>query len=149
MPAMIVDGHAKFGMDLVAFYRQPDLVLRMARRGILIPPTSDIANDAEPALAFVNPLPDGSVRWITACPDCRENGKTSSEYVWLATPLTFCIRCGNEAIGSRWRRVLVPPARAEIERLLLTRPDPMTRTWHPGETLADLQAQNAALGIGG
>lgn len=142
---MIVDGRSRFGMDLQSFYRQPDLVTRVARRGILIPPTSDVAGDADPALACVNPLPDGSVRWIAGCPDCRDAGRTSAEYVWLATPLMFCVRCGNAAIGSRWRRVALPDDRAEIERLLLARPDPESRAWHPGETLADLRLQNAVL----
>lgn len=148
MPAQIVDGRAKFGKSLADFYADHDLVTRVARRGVLIPPIATVAEDAAPALAYVNPLPDGSVRWIAECPDCRAAGKTAAEYVWLATPLLFCMRCGNAAIDGRWRRVLIPADREEIERLLLVRPDPGDRAWMPNESLDDLREQNASLGIG-
>jgi hypothetical protein len=147
MPAAILDGQARFGVSLEAFYRRPELVAQVARRGVLIPPTADVDRAAAPALAHVNPLPDGSVRWIAECPDCRAQGRTSAEYVWLATPLLFCTRCGNRDVGGRWRPVAVPVERAEIERLLLARPDPETRAWVPGETVAALAAENAALGV--
>jgi hypothetical protein len=149
MPAHVLDGRAKFGVGLAEFYARPELVARVARRGVLIPPTGAVAADAAPALAYVNPLPDGSVRWIAECPDCRARGRTAAQYVWLATPLLFCTRCGNREIGGRWRPVAVPADRAEIERLLLARPDPETRGWTPGEKTADLRAQNAALGLEG
>lgn len=147
MSAMILDGQARFGMALTEFYRQPELVVRVARRGVLIPPIADVATEATPALAFVDPLPDGSVRWIARCPDCLSAGRTGAEYVWLATPLMFCMRCANSDIGGRWRRVAVPPERREIERLLELRRDPETRVWWPGETLGDLEAENARLEV--
>lgn len=149
MTAQILDGAAKFGMDLQTFYRQPELVAAVARRGILIPPTSEVADDAPPALAYVNPLPDGTVRWIAQCPDCQARGRTAAGYVWMSQPLTFCMRCANRSIGGRWRRVTVPANRAEIEGLLMLRPDPETRAWIPGETVEQLQAENATLEIGG
>lgn len=149
MPAMIVDGRAKFGVSLDTFYRQDKLVLRLARRKILIPPTSETAPDAEPALAYVNPLPDGSVRWIASCPACARHGHTQAEYVWLEKPLLFCMRCGNEDIGHKWRPVEVPKQRNQIEKLLLARPDPMTRGWEPQESLKDLREQNARLATKG
>jgi hypothetical protein len=34
-----------------------------------------------------------------------------------------------------------------VEQLLSPRPAPVTRNWHPGETLADLQAENFEHGI--
>jgi hypothetical protein len=72
-----------------------------------------------------------------------------AEYVWLATPLFFCTSCGNASIGGRWRPVAVPADRAEIERLLLARPDPATRSWRPGETTDQLAAENVMLLGGG
>lgn len=146
---MILDGQRKFGCTLEAFYRQPILVEQVARRGILIPPTSDVDRDAEPALAYVNPLSDGSVRWIAECPACRADGRTRAEYVWISTPLLFCVGCGNAGIGARWRLVTVPRDRTGIERLLLARPDPLTRSWRPGETLEQLAAENVMLLGGG
>lgn len=43
--------------------------------------------------------------------------------------------------------VIWPPDPAAIEALLLMRPVPATRNWLPGETLADLIAENAAHGV--
>lgn len=149
MTTRIVDGRARFGMSLEAFYRQEDLVIRVARRGILIPPTSEVATDVDPALAYVNPLPDGSVRWIANCPDCAEHGRLQAEYVWLDAPLLFCTRCANAAIGGKWRLVKVPGNRKAIEALLLKRSDPEQRAWNPGETLAQIRADNRKLGLGG
>lgn len=145
MTAQILDGQARFQCSLVEFYRQPLLVVQAARYGIMIPPTSDVDDDAEPAYAYVNALSDGSVRWIANCPDCD----MSAEYVWLATPLMFCMSCCNRALGGRWRRVEVPSDRAEIERLLLARTDPRTRSWTPDETVDDLLAENVTLSGGG
>jgi hypothetical protein len=147
VPSKIVDGRARFGCSLAEFYGDERLRLQVARRGILIPPTSAVADDADPALACINPLPDGSVRWIALCPACAEHGRASAEYVWLDLPRLFCLRCGNARLGGRWRPVLVPSDRAEIERLLVARPDPEMRAWHPSESLDDLRAQNRLLGL--
>lgn len=148
MPATIADGRARFGVALEEFYRRPELAARIGRRGVLIPPTSDVAREAAPALAYVNPLPDGSARWIADCPDCKAAGVSSAEYVWIDRPLFFCATCGNRDVGGRWRRVVLPAERRDIERLLLARPDPATRVWTPGETLDRLRAENAALAVG-
>lgn len=147
MPARVMDGRAKFGCSLQDFYRKDDLAVQIARRGILVPPTSDVARDAAPALAYVNPLPDGSVRWIADCPACLAHGRTVAQYVWLDQPILFCTRCANAALEGRWRPVIVPAERQDIERLLLVRPDPEQRAWAPGETLADLRAENTTLGL--
>jgi hypothetical protein len=40
-----------------------------------------------------------------------------------------------------------PTDRAEIERILMDRPDPATRNWLPGETLQELVIENLAHGI--
>lgn len=147
MPARVLDGRTKFGCSLEQFYRQDSLAIQIARRGILIPPLSEVASAADPALAYVNPLPDGVVRWIANCPACLAHGRTVAQYVWLDQPLLFCTRCANAGLDGRWRPIRVPAEREEIERLLLLRPDPEQRGWQPGESLADLERENAALGV--
>lgn len=147
MAARIIDGRSRFGCSLVEFYRQDALAVQIARRGILVPPVSAVDRDADPALAYVNPLPDGSVRWIANCPTCLSHGRTVAQYVWLDQPLLFCTRCANASIGGCWRPIAVPSERAEIERLLLLRTDPEQRAWTPSETVADLVEQNTELGV--
>ena len=89
---MILDGRAKFNCSLLEFYRRPELAARLARRGVLaIPPLANVAADAAPTVAYVNPLPDGTVRWIADCPDCLADGRAGAEYVWLDHPLLFLI----------------------------------------------------------
>ena len=151
MSAAIIDGEARFGLRLAAFYGRREIAAALFRRGISsVPLLTEIAGEAEPAQAYVNPDLAGQARWIARCPDCERAGLTRAEYVWLRQPLLFCMECGNAELGRRWRRVEVPAARVEIERLLLARPDPRTRAWVPGETLALLVAENEMLlGKGG
>jgi hypothetical protein len=146
---MILDGRTQFGMGLDEFYRQEEIVLLVWRRGGVVPPLTEVDPEAPPALAQVNPLPNGMVRWIAVCPACQGRGRASAEYVWLTTPLMFCTRCCNADLGGKWRQVQLPEERAEIERLLLLRPDPETRGWRPDESVLDLQDQNEIMGLGG
>jgi hypothetical protein len=142
---MIVDGQAKFNCTLVEFYRQPIIVTKIARNGVLIPSPDDVDLTARPALARIDPS-DGQARWIADCPDCR-----SAEYVWLATPVFFCCSCANATIGHRWRCIVVPSERAAIEASVLARPawivvdgravDP--RSWSPDQTLEAVKALTA------
>lgn len=104
-------------------------------------------------------------QWIA---DCECNGAC---FVDPDEPIFFCFSCGNRANGQRPRPVEFPPEaeRKEIERLLLERPVndlagltdneraglaqpllwmdtgttmlPLSRSWEPGETPADLRAQ--------
>lgn len=142
--SMIVDGRIKFAKSLEEWYRSTKIAQALARRGMLaLPVLTDVAEDAQPALARVNPY-DGQARWIADCPDC----KVGAVYVWLEGPhLMICLNCGNRDIGYRWRRVVVPENRKAIEVHLLARPDPDTRGWEPGEALAALRADNASLGV--
>jgi hypothetical protein len=149
VPAQIVDGFAKFGLSLLEFYRQPEIAASLGRRGLLVPPLTMVDADAKPALAFVDPLLDGSVRWIAECPDCKARGLSRAEYVWLQTPLLFCTSCGNASLGGLWRPVGVPQNRAQIERLLLQRPDPLTRSWRPDESVEALCVENVMANGGG
>jgi hypothetical protein len=145
----ILDGQAAFGMTLEQFYGQPEIILLVMRRGVMVPPITDVDEHAAPALAYINPLTNGRVRWIAECPYCKSFGRTRAEYVWMSTPLLFCTACANRAIGSYWRPVALPAERDAIERLLLARPDPLTRAWAPGETLEQMTAENVVLLGGG
>lgn len=135
-------------MTLAKFHGQLEILQQVARMGVALPPPSDVDPDAPPAYAEVNPLdPYESVaRWIARCPDCP--GGTS--YVWIAGPyVMFCLACCNASRGHKWRPVVVPADRLEIERLLSLRLLSSQRAWLPGEALEQLREDNASLGLGG
>jgi hypothetical protein len=100
-------------------------------------------------------------RWIATC-ECA-----GAEYVTPADPVFWCCACGNADIGGRLRPVRFPSHREEIEALVLERPveslrgfsaderamnarptvkvagrGPLSRSWEPGETVAELRRQN-------
>jgi hypothetical protein len=54
-----------------------------------------------------------------------------------------CLECGSLHVASWPDEDLT----AGVERLLMLRPDPTTRSWYPGETLDDLAAENMAHGV--
>ena len=101
------------------------------------------ASPARAAIQTIEHLRRGNhvTRWIVFCPDCAgaEDGDPSD-------PRFFCMSCFNSACGGRWRRAVYPEDRAAIEALVLTRSDPATRAYLPGETLAEIRAQNLRLG---
>lgn len=97
-----------------------------------------VAPDAAPAVAYAN-----HGRWVADCP----SGCGGAMLLEPGAPY-LCGHCWNAEIGGRWRRVAWPRARRAIETLLLARPLAHTRNWQPGETLADLRAENAARGLG-
>ena len=100
-------------------------------------------------------------QWIAKCPDC--NG---AEAVDPSEPIFYCFSCGNYKQNGRPRKVEFPKDREEIEKLVLARPikigmgthniervtlakptiwtkfGPLSRSWVPGETVADLKKQN-------
>jgi hypothetical protein len=142
----ILDGRARTGLSLADFYQRPDILHLAARQGVAIPSISQVDEDAPPALAQVNPLDpfERVSRWIATCPDCP--GGTA--YVWTGGPhLMWCLACCNSEIGHKWRRVVLPPNRKEIERLLDARPLSSLRAWVPGETVEQLRAENEHLGV--
>ena len=59
----------------------------------------------------------------------------------------MCVECANRGNGGAYRPVAWPKAAAAIERLLDARPDPKLQNWAPGETVAQLAAENALLGV--
>lgn len=87
--------------------------------------------------------PDGQAafiyggKWIVSCP-CGEIPIASPDW-----DEARCFQC-----GAIYRALTWPTDRAAIEAVLLARPTAATRTWLPHETVADLEAQNAAHGIG-
>ena len=89
-------------------------------------------------------------RWLVDCPGCN-----SALVIDLDEPVYMCVECGNSANGGAWLQVTLPRNRRAIEAELLKRPfgrnpaDAPTRNWEPGETVADLQRENAEHGIGG
>jgi hypothetical protein len=59
----------------------------------------------------------------------------------LGDPVWVCEVCGLPT------DIVWPPDPIAIEAVLLMRPDPASRNWEPGETVADLVMENAAHGI--
>ena len=116
--------------------------------------------DGEPVLARID-----FGRW---CASCECNG---SEYVDPDDPIFYCFSCGNYANGGKLRPVVFPDDREALEEAILERPvkirkglspidramnaQPqinveltdgrvvaLSRSWEPGETLADIKDQN-------
>ncbi len=110
-------------------------------------------------LAYVN-----HGRWVA---ECATPGCPGAERKWpgfavkettVVDPLTgnrftrlfgisadgwlHCANCGQLS------RVQFPSEADQIEEVLSMRPVPETRNWMPGETLADLTAENEAHGVG-
>lgn len=95
-------------------------------------------------------------RWVADCPDC--NG---CEYVDPDDPFFFCLSCGNVTIEGYARLVIFPKDITGIEKELMNRPvndliganevdralkaksifPGLSRSWNPGETVADLKKQ--------
>lgn len=110
-----------------------------------IPPVAHVALLAEPLIARCN-----HGLWIASCACGADGLPTPGCIVFPDAPWGWCVRCGNRRHGGCWRTVLVPTPeeRARIEAVLLCRPDPATWNWRPGETVADLIAENVAHGVG-
>lgn len=77
-------------------------------------------------------------RWIADCPNpfCTSALAVAREQPWFA-----CLDCDATA------EIVWPRYCEDVERLLVMRPDPITRNWEPGETLQDLYRENAEHGI--
>lgn len=77
-------------------------------------------------------------KWVIRCasPDCDNR----PAYGW---GIACCFDC-----AAIYEGLTLPDAADEITRLLEQRPKLSQRTWLPTETMADLQAENATLGVG-
>lgn len=93
-------------------------------------------------------------RWVAPCPTCPSALQVVAGRVdvdagavgWDAVRRRHglrCLECGT-------LHVAVWPDEdmtAGVERLLLLRPDPTSRSWYPGETLDDLAVENMTHGV--
>jgi len=129
----ILDGKAYTGAPLRERAARMRGRLR-ERLGVTVRDCDDVSADAPPLKARVY-----RNLWIVECPDCK-----SAEMVDTDHPLFFCSNCLNGALDGRWRRVEFPAAkqRAQIEGVLALRPNPDTRNWAPGESVAALKREN-------
>lgn len=137
--------------DLVTFLF--GLWIGQGRRGAMPPlpgPSYDEDGNALPApplatvAAYVN-----HGRWVA---DCPTPGCGGALCLSRQASLFLCPQCWNAANGGQWMAVTFPAAKQQIEALLLRRPaaDDWTapaRNWRPGESTAQLRAENAARGL--
>jgi hypothetical protein len=82
--------------------------------------------------------------WIADCPnpDCA-----GARFIMRGCGF-MCGSCFNADAGRRYRPVEWPAREREIEVALLARPTPANRNWSPGETVGDLERENAENGMG-
>jgi len=81
-------------------------------------------------------------RWIVRCPAC-----SGAEEADPGEPIFYCLSCGNDENGGHVMQVVFPDDRAAIEAALLRR-EMGNRNWAPGESLSDLEMENAEHGLG-
>ena len=87
------------------------------------------------------PLVDRGL-WKAKCPTC------SGYTVVRRNVLThICYPCWDQPDGPYWRTLEWPDDVADIESMLLCRPNVANRNWYPPETVADLSAENIANGV--
>jgi hypothetical protein len=131
----ILDGAAVFGQP---FHERHQAVARalFARHRINLP-----GHESAPAgAALAARVHEGY--WIVDCPTCP-----SAELAWRDDPRFLCTNCVNQANGGQTWPVVFPRQIDAIEAVLRLRPNPATRNWLPGETLAALRRENRDHGI--
>lgn len=104
-----------------------------ARRQTMPLPTE--TDTATPCYAEVN-----HGRWIVNCPFCA-----GAELADPDDRRFFCLSCYNVAVGGKWLAVTWPSQRKAIEAELLKRPKAEFANWSPGERVASLRAEAAAM----
>jgi len=57
-------------------------------------------------------------------------------------PRFYCVNCYNVIADGRARLVAFPKDRQQVERVMRARPDPLTRSSRPGESVKLLMAEN-------
>ena len=138
MGLLVLAGEQRLTSDKVKTYEDwVDARLRpdAARQGVTLPALDVVSGEPLPAIVNAN-------RWIVECPVC--NG---AEFAWKEWPLFLCATCWNGANGYAFRPVVFPDDVEAIERVLMARPVPDRRNWLPGESVADLMAENEAHGL--
>lgn len=139
MTATILDGRAISASSPTGLTDDPRAYLLACYPKAEIQPLAWTIPSARPMTARVN-----HGVWIASC-ECGAGGLPSPGcVVFLDQPLGWCVRCGNRQHGGFWRPIVAPPehGRRLIEAILLCRPNIGDRNWEPGETIADLVAQN-------
>lgn len=126
-------------------------------RGLATPYTGRTDENALAVLAYVN-----TGRWLAHCttPGCH-----GVEYVRPDEPIFYCLSCGNRLTGGAAVPVKFPEDRERVEAALLKRPiilgpgatliqqvygskaRGLPRSWEPGQTAAELEAENEAAGL--
>lgn len=136
---MILDGAAIATQSFTGDVGDPRSYLLACYPKASIPPLTHVVATAAPMVARVN-----HGIWIASCSCGAKGTPTPGCVVFVNNPWGWCVRCGNQAWGGGWRRVVVPDVdtRAQIEAVLLCRPNPQHRNWEPAETIADLITQN-------
>lgn len=143
--ASIVDGAAIAQTSFEGGAADPRSYLLACYPKAVIPPMSHVVATAEPLVARVN-----HGIWITSC-SCGAPPRpdipwvpNAGTVVFLDVLLGWDVRCGNQGWGGGWRAITAPAEteRRQIEAVLLCRPRVEDRNWEPGETIADLLAQN-------
>lgn len=122
---MIVTANIYSGMAWNEFMVKA-LVPRSFKRGINF--VNSFVDD-KPLQAEVN-----QGRWIVKC-EC-----SGAEYAW-EEGVFLCQSCWNSTHKHQLRKSVFPKQRKSIEEALDKRPL-MNRNWSPGETLAQLRAEN-------
>lgn len=84
-------------------------------------------------------------RWKAECSCCAGG----SMYVSYRDRTFWCLNCRNACTDYMPIAVVLPPDDVieAIERALLVRPDPNTRSWMPSETLEHLYEENRRFGL--
>ncbi|MEE8466452.1 MAG: hypothetical protein V3S68_08250 [Dehalococcoidia bacterium] len=81
-------------------------------------------------------------RWIVSCEDCG-----SGVCIEPDVPVFMCPKCDR---SGKWRPVVMPSDREQIEEILLMRPgfreSNLNRFWFPGESVNQLVMENVANG---
>ena len=111
------------------------------REGIapLNPPADRVVSD-EALPVYVN-----HGRWVVDCPNCN-----SAQLASRSDRRFWCVDCRNVWVQGKWVMVTWPSAadEAAIESVLDRRPHARNANWRPGESVADLIAENTAHGLG-
>jgi hypothetical protein len=130
-----------FRSDRLREYPKSDyrsfLAIFHAKSGLGPLPAVDPNNMGPSAMARVD-----LGRWLVDCGACANAVVIDDEDL-----VFICPRCGS---GGRWREVVMPSERVEIEEILLMRPGfrdaTLNRFWFPGETTDQLADENFAHG---
>ena len=112
------EGHGHAGVKDVDTYRA-------VHRAAMHHAEKTVQENSDPVAAVIN-----HGRWVVNCA-CHGAGLSSPEF-----GCTCCFDCGTV-----YTQVIFPDHAADIERLLLARPEPASRNW-TGETVAELTTQN-------